>query len=78
MHIQKCARKTNAQEIGAGELVGYMPWHFLHNWKFIAHIQDGCILFPSPQLIKPGWATLASLKSDLKESRKHMPSVLIA
>lgn len=78
MHIQKCARKTNAQEIGAGELVGYMPWHFLHNWKFIAHIQDGCILFPSPQLIKPGWATLASMKSDLKESRKHTPSVLIA
>lgn len=66
------------QEIGAGELVGYMPWHFLHNWKFIAHIQDGCILFPSPQLIKAGWATLASLKSDLKESRKHMPSVLVA
>lgn len=66
MHIQKCARKTNTQEINAGELAGYMPWRFLHNWKFIAHIQDGRILFPSPQLIKPGWAVLASLKSDVK------------
>lgn len=59
MHIQKCARKENRQEIGARELAGYMPWCFLHNWKFTAHIQDGCIPFPSPRLIKPGWAALA-------------------
>lgn len=66
MHIHRCARNTKAQKIGSGDPVGYMPWHFLHNWKFIAHIQDGCILFPSPQLIKPGRAAPASLKSDLK------------
>lgn len=48
IHVQKCAMKTNAQEIWAGELVGYVPWHFLHNWKFIALMQDGPVPSPMP------------------------------
>lgn len=43
MHIQKCAMKTNAEDIWVGEVADYMSWHFLHNWKCIAHRQDGNI-----------------------------------
>lgn len=45
----------------------------------LLHIGKMVISHPScPQIIKPGQAALASLKSDLKESRKHKLSVRIA
>jgi len=46
MHIRKRAMKTNAREIQAGDLAGYMLWDFRHNWKFTAQLQDGCVQSP--------------------------------